>query len=233
MAKRKKTFSMNLAKALLDEKVITREQYEKVIEAHKQTGKRIGDLFVEMGFITEGVKLNFMKKIFNLPVIKLKGLKIPPEILSIIPQEIAEKYRVIPLKVENNQLIVAVDDPSNPMIFDNLKLVTEYDIKPVLANRREIEEALKQYDQFSSEKVSSKFGFFDTLIGKIIHFILFVFIMFIPMIWYVYHITVDLAQKPELRSIWLEPTNQITFYLFWALWVSIIYIIDSVFIIRK
>ncbi len=223
----KQNFSsqMNLAERLLAEGLISESQYESVVEDHRSSGKRLSDILVDDDYITEGVKLNFLKKILNIKVVRLSGLKIPKEILQLIPREIAVKYNTVPLKQHNNVLTVAMDDPSDPTIIDNLKMVTSLEINPVLASTREIHEALKQYGEEKEEEVKAT----SSLPARIFHNFVVIIFMAIPFIFYLYQIFIGLEGNLEAQQLWLEATNQITFYLSWALWVSIVYEIDSIF----
>lgn len=225
---RKQNFSSqkNLAQALLEEGLISESQYDAVVENHRTSGKRLSDILVDNNYITEGVKLSFLKKLLNMKAVRLSGLKIPHDVLEIIPREIAEKYNTVPLKLEHNVLTVAMDDPSDPLIIDNLKLVTNYEIKPVLASSKDIRSALEQYEHLDKDE---KEEISVSLPKKILHNFLVIVLMAIPFIFYLYQIFIVLEGNPEAQKIWLEPTNQITFYLSWALWVSIVYEIDSIF----
>lgn len=225
---RKQNFSSpkNLAQALLEEGLISESQYDAVVENHRTSGKRLSDILVDNNYITEGVKLSFLKKLLNMKAVRLSGLKIPHDVLEIIPREIAEKYNTVPLKLEHNVLTVAMDDPSDPLLIDNLKLVTNYEIKPVLASSKDLQAALEQYEHLDKDE---KEEFSVSLPKKILHTFLVIVLMAIPFIFYLYQIFIVLEGNPDAQKIWLEPTNQITFYLSWALWVSIVYEIDSIF----
>jgi len=223
----------NLAETLLEEGIISPKQCEEVLDENRNTGRRISDLLVEKGFITEGVKVNYLKKILHLPIVRLKGLEIPREILGIVPFEIASKYHVIPLKVEDNLLTVALDDPSNPVVIDNLKMVVNMEINPVLSPTPEIRDILQKYPK---EGESGSAPIPQTSSGKLmqwIHNLLVLSLMAIPFLYYIYMIFFKLASKPDAQAIWLEANNQITFYLSWALVVSLIYMIDSIFFRRS
>ncbi len=217
----------NLAEMLLDEGLISEAQYEAVLESHRDSGKRLSDILVDNNYITEGVKVNFLKKLLKLKVVKLAGLKIPQEILQIIPREIAEKYRTVPLKLADNVLTVAMDDPSDPTIIDNLKMVTNYEIKPVLASTKDIKSALSQYE--GVEKAEEEVEEISSFPQRLAHNLVAIVIMAIPFLIYLYQIFIGLADNPEAQRVWLEPTNQITFYLVWALWVSLVYEVDTIF----
>lgn len=220
----------NLAQTLMEQGLISPKQYEVVIAEHRKGGKRISKLLVEKGFITEGVKVNFLKKIYQLPIMRLTGLEIPDQIIQILPREIAEKYHVIPLKIEDNTLMVAMDDPSNPVVIDNLKLVTNMKIKPVISPDNEIQEIL---DRYYNDALETGFPRKQSLIKKWIHNIITFFIMFGPFVGFILYFVVYSEKTKESLDFFQNMDNQITASLVFALWVSIVYMIDSIFFREK
>jgi general secretion pathway protein E len=84
----------------------------------------------------------------ELPVIDLRGYEIDPAAVSLVPEEMARKYTLIPLRVEKGFLVVAMTDPTNLYAIEDLRVRTSLSVKPLRATREDIERAFaRQYDQ--------------------------------------------------------------------------------------
>ncbi|MBU0744641.1 MAG: Flp pilus assembly complex ATPase component TadA, partial [Gammaproteobacteria bacterium] len=151
---------MKIGEILLKEGLITQKQLEMALEAQKQPGNDLplGELLVEMGFLTEETLVEFLGKQFNLPYInKNKELLIPEKDVvfeNIISKEIIEQKRILPLSKKMNLLKVAMNDPMNLMLLDNLKLMTGYEIAPVIVGKTLLTEAINDFLQ--KRKVSDQ-----------------------------------------------------------------------------
>src|SRR3954469_23657525 len=118
---------------LFKEGLITSEQLAKALQEQKQNGTRVGYNLIKLGFIQEIDLIRVLAKQHKMPAVDLSKFEVDPKIAKMIPNDLAQKHLVIPLKRDGRELIVAMADPSNLGILEDLKFITRYDIKPVIA----------------------------------------------------------------------------------------------------
>jgi type IV pilus assembly protein PilB len=118
---------------LVREGLITREQLEKALAEQKANGTRVGYNLVKLGFIQELELTKTLAKQYKMPAVDLSKFVVDPKIAKMIPTDLATKNLVIPLKRDGRQLTVAMADPTNLAVLEDLKFITRYDIFPVIA----------------------------------------------------------------------------------------------------
>src|SRR3954467_12652547 len=118
---------------LLREGLITREQLEKALAEQKQSGMRVGYNLIKLGFIQELELIRTLAKQFKMQAVDLSKFAVDPKIAKMIPSDLATKNLVLPVKRDGRQLTVAMADPTNLGVLEDLKFITRYDIFPVIA----------------------------------------------------------------------------------------------------
>src|SRR5437667_2975198 len=118
---------------LVREGVITAEQLSKALQEQKQNGTRVGYNLVKLGFVPEIELTKMLAKQYKMPAVDLSKFNVDPKIAKLIPGEMAIKNLVIPLKRDGRTLTVAMADPTNMGVVEDLKFITRYDIFPVVA----------------------------------------------------------------------------------------------------
>ena len=108
---------------------LTKEQLNEAIEAQKQTGRRLSEVLTTMGYISQTDLVIVLSQSLNIPPIKLSKLKIDPDVMQIIPKQLAEKYQAIAVSKIGKILTIAMVDPLNILAIDELKVLTNYEIK--------------------------------------------------------------------------------------------------------
>jgi type IV pilus assembly protein PilB len=117
---------------LVKEGLITREQLSKAVQEQKQTGGRLGYCLVKMGFVPEVELTKVLAKQHKMPAVDLTRFEIDPKIAKTVPSDIARKHCLIPVKRDGRTLTVAMADPMQMGVLEDLKFITRYDIFPVL-----------------------------------------------------------------------------------------------------
>ncbi len=130
-----------LGSILLEEGLITSEQLDTALAEQRKgdKGKRIGELLVSMRFLTEQNLLKGLSRQLDCPIIDLNAEPPDPAVLHIVPAEFAMRHHLIPLRRNDDQLVVAMADPLDIHGIDDLRLLTGLDIAPVLASATEIQ----------------------------------------------------------------------------------------------
>jgi type IV pilus assembly protein PilB len=152
--------SGRLGELLVRENLISVQQLRKAQEEQQKSGARIGSALIKTGAIEESKLTDFLSKQYGVPAINLRDFDIDPDIIKLVPKEVAEKHLVIPVNRAGPALIVAMCDPSNIYAVDDLKFLTGYNIESVVASEVSIREAIERY---YAEKGPS----FEDLIGEV------------------------------------------------------------------
>ncbi|HEY7232739.1 MAG TPA: ATPase, T2SS/T4P/T4SS family [Gemmatimonadaceae bacterium] len=118
---------------LVREGLITREQLARALEEQRQSGTRVGYNLIKLGFIEENELTKMLARQYKMPAIDLARFEVDPKIAKMIPTDLALKNLVIPLKRDGRTLTIAMADPTNLGVLEDLKFITRYDIFPVIA----------------------------------------------------------------------------------------------------
>jgi len=149
---------LKLGELLIEENIITQEQLNDALREQKNTKELTGEVLVRLGYATEESVLVALSDKLGVTYFKIKDADIPPEIIEKVPAKFACYYKIIPIKIENHILTLAVTNPLDLAILDDIKLVLKYDIDPVLAGERDILEAIKKYYGVGAETVEKIMG---------------------------------------------------------------------------
>jgi len=140
--------ALKLGELLINEGLLTHEQLEEALKCQVIFGIKLGSSLIELGFIDESKLVKLLSKKLGVPAVTRKELmEIPHSIYSLLPTTVAEQYRVLPFKLENRRLSVAMSDPTDFKAIDELSFVTGYIIQPFIAPDINISFALEKYYQ--------------------------------------------------------------------------------------
>ncbi|MBI5875079.1 MAG: Flp pilus assembly complex ATPase component TadA, partial [Deltaproteobacteria bacterium] len=134
-----------IGEILVDAGLITGAQLEDALNVSKKTGARLGRTLVNMGIVTEEGIAQALAHQFNIPYASLSGVIIEPQVIKLIPEALARRYKVIPFAKEGNTIKVAMFDPLDVFATDDLKKVSGYQILPSVATEQDIQKAIEQY----------------------------------------------------------------------------------------
>ncbi|PZR11397.1 MAG: type IV-A pilus assembly ATPase PilB [Archangium gephyra] len=137
--------SGRLGELLVRENLISVQSLRKAQEEQQKTGSRIGTALIKVGAIEETKLTDFLSKQYGVPAINLKEFDVEPDIIKLVPKEVAEKHLVVPVNRAGSALIVAMCDPANIYAVDDLKFLTGYNIEAVVASEPAIREAIERY----------------------------------------------------------------------------------------
>ncbi len=139
--------------ALLGRGLISPEDLEKALEERRQTGARLGFCLVSMGMVQEQILAETMAAQYGVRSVDLSKIDLDPKILNLIPADFATKHLVLPLFRSGRQLTVAMADPTNLNIIDDLKFITRFDIDPVVAGEYGLRTAIDRYYEVASARL--------------------------------------------------------------------------------
>lgn len=140
-----------LGELLVRNQLISDNQLANAISEQKKQGIRLGAALVKLGYVQEHDLASFLSKHYGVPSIDLSEFDIDPAVISLIPEEVAQKYQLVPINRAGATLIVAMSDPSNIFAIDDIKFMTGFNVEVVVAAEAAIKDAIDQYyDQSSS-----------------------------------------------------------------------------------
>ena len=139
-----------LGDLLIEVGIITSEQLANALEIQKNTGDKLGNILTSQGYVTEDHIIQVLEFQLGIPHVKLEKYNIDKLSCTLIPESIAKRYGLIPIKKENGILTVAMSDPLNVYAIDDLKIYSGMEIQPVIASHDDINKAIDKY--YSTQK---------------------------------------------------------------------------------
>lgn len=135
-----------IGEILIEAGALTAEQLHTALSMQKNKKKRLGHILVELGFVDDMRIAEILSEQLALPLVRqLTDIPIPREVLDAIKFEIAEKNKVIPLRIEKKRLVLAMADPLNWQLVNDISFITGMSISVVVASETDIDEALAKF----------------------------------------------------------------------------------------
>jgi type IV pilus assembly protein PilB len=138
---------MQLGQLLLARGIVTSEQIEKALTEQKDKGHRklLGELLVEMGFCTENQIASALAQGYGVPYAQVTPKICDPKVIEILPREFLEEYIVLPLFKVNNVLTIAVSEPTNVFLIDEIERISGCKVQIVCSTSKDIKATLQTY----------------------------------------------------------------------------------------
>lgn len=127
---------------------ITEEQLQEGLAKQKETGRKLGNALVDLGFISNDMLITVLTTQLGIDYIELKGAKIEEKVIHMVPESMVTKYQAIPIEIDPdnpNILKVAMADPMDIMAMDDIGLVTNLQVEPMLASEEGVKNAIDKY----------------------------------------------------------------------------------------
>jgi type IV pilus assembly protein PilB len=125
---------------------ITPEQLEAALKQQRDTNEKFSDILVRIGAISDEDELtHFIGRQLNIGALRLSDVELDPEVVGLIPLDIARRFNVIAVSRVNKTLVVAISDPHNIYVLDAIKFITGCSIQPVISPERAITRSIEQY----------------------------------------------------------------------------------------
>ncbi len=144
MTERRQGSLSRLGDRLVTEKLITTEQLQRALAEQKGSADKLGTILVRLGFITEDSLVSFLSKQYSIPAITVAQVDPDPDVLKLVPEQIAKKHSVLPIKRMGNALTLAMADPTNVFALDDVGFMTGLQIQPVVASEAAIRKAFER-----------------------------------------------------------------------------------------
>ena len=139
-----KSFAERIADALIEDGLLSNQQIEELLERQKKEGSRLVKLLVDKDrqYVSPEDLSVCMGRVLNVAPINLSRLSIPPGVADLLPTEISQNHKVVPVSRLENQLFLAMADPLNVLAIDDVRRITKLDVIPLIASEKAITEKL-------------------------------------------------------------------------------------------
>jgi len=139
---RSKSFAERIADVLIEDGLLLPNQLEEAVAIQQKDGGRLLKILTEKQFVTDQDMAFSMGRCLNTPPINLSKLRVPEDILSLVPREMARANKLVPIARLNGKLFVAMADPTNVLAVDDLKRRVQLEVVPMIATEKAVADAL-------------------------------------------------------------------------------------------
>ena len=139
-----KKHPQKLGEMLIHYKIITPEQLKEGLKIQKNKRKRIGEILIDLGRVTQDEINWVLGKQLNLPYVQVNADNIDIQLSKNFSEDILKKFKVIPIMELNNELVVAMADPTDEEAIEMIKEVTKRKLKFVLASFKNINDTINR-----------------------------------------------------------------------------------------
>src|SRR5437660_4448187 len=139
---RSKSFAERIADALIEEGLLLPNQLQDAINIQKSEGGRLLKILTDRQFVTEQDMAFSMGRCLNTAPINLTKLRVPEEVMALVPREMAKANKLVPIARLDGKLFVAMADPTNVLAVDDLKRRVQLEIVPMIATERSVLDTL-------------------------------------------------------------------------------------------
>jgi type IV pilus assembly protein PilB len=139
---RSKSFGERIADVLIEEGLLLPNQLEEAVIIQKSEGGRLLKILTDRQFVTEQDMVFSIGRCLNTPPVNLSRLRVPEEVMSLVPREMAKANKLVPIARLDGKLFVAMADPTNVLAVDDLKRRVQLEIVPMIATERSVLDTL-------------------------------------------------------------------------------------------
>ena len=148
-----------LGQILVDLGHLTEDQLWDVLEEQKQSaGEIIGQVAIRMSFVTEAHVSEALAEQWGMPVVNVGETTISPKVLELVPQTMADIYKIMPISLRDNVLTVAMADPQNIAALDDLRNMLGMDVRGAVSNHKDVEAAIARHYADREESIEDVIG---------------------------------------------------------------------------
>jgi len=137
--------SVRLGELLTKASLITQDQLKDALKVQKDTGSKLGETLIKLGFVSEEDITECLSQQFGVPSINLDHFEIDASVIKLINADVARKYNILPVNKTGATITIAMADPTNVFAMDDIKFMTGYNVEPVVASELGIKAAIDNY----------------------------------------------------------------------------------------
>ncbi len=141
---------MQLDQLLLARHLLTDEQLEEARDTALQRGRSLGRVLIELGYVSEAGLVAILAEQLGLEFIDLSETPLDASAVGLVPQTTARRHSCIPVRIEDEKLILAMADPANVVAVDDIRALTKRDVRTVVATKVDVQGAISRYYRLDS-----------------------------------------------------------------------------------
>lgn len=134
-----------IGEILLENKLITQEQLQEALEKQKKVKSRLGSILIDLGFVSADDVGEVLSEKYQVPHVDPEAIDIEKDVLKVIPVEVTRKFKCIPLYRFGSTVTLAMVDPFDLKVIDEIKFLTGFQVEPVVAPEISIINCLSTY----------------------------------------------------------------------------------------
>ena len=151
-----------LGELLIGAGVIDEVQLAQALVRQRETPLPLGKTLLEMQALDEETLIRTLARQLAVPMVWLRGKRIKAEVLELVPRDLIEKYRCLPVQLDRSKtLMLALEDPTDPVPVEDVAQASGLRVKPVLAAPSELEEAIRRHAPADPEQSFRHMEFVD------------------------------------------------------------------------
>ena len=147
--------NLDLGQKLKEKFGITQEQWQDCLLEHQKTQASLVHLLINKGLVNEDSLLKLLSQHFNIPYVRIRPEDIDAELANKIPAKLVTHYNFMPLRIKDNKLEIAINDPLEVLAVDEIKLFLNQDVQPVIASLKDILDAIKNFYGLGAETLEA------------------------------------------------------------------------------
>ncbi|MGH3443446.1 MAG: type IV-A pilus assembly ATPase PilB [Nitriliruptorales bacterium] len=146
-----------LAELLVRRGVIDEARLEEAQKEQERLGKSLGRILIEQGLVSEQDLVSALSAQIGMEFVDLQSTDIDPTAATMVSDTVSRRYNALPIAFDDGRLIVAVSDPANVFALDDIRTITGMDVRPVVATRADIVQAIERYHR-AGENIGEVIG---------------------------------------------------------------------------
>lgn len=169
-----------LGQILCEKGLIGEDKLQEILDTQKTDTRRLGEILLDKGLIDDNILAETLADVFQVPFVDLSKRVLDPEVVSIVPLDLLQSYRVIPISIDGQRLTLATNNPLDVNALQDIQVKSGHMISPVMASRRDIDQCIQEYldgvhtgrsqaiDKVSSKTDKTIIEYVDSIIRKAI-----------------------------------------------------------------
>ena len=145
-----------LGQLLKEMDLVDEARIQEALKIQREKGGALGDILVEQGFVTEGDMLFVLGAQAGMESVDVEEMEIPKEVIDLVPHYVAESNTILPVRVDDGTLIVALADPLNVTALDDLRFILGCEVKGAVAQVESIKKAIEKH--YAEQKKEAEEG---------------------------------------------------------------------------
>jgi type IV pilus assembly protein PilB len=140
-----------LGDILLEDGLVTQQQLFDAYDEHQRAGRALGRVLVDRGVLTESQLVAALAQQIGMKFVDLTDYPVDGAALASVPQAVCRRYNALPIGYEDGKLLVAMSDPANVFAIDDIRSITNADVKPVVATKSDVTSAINRFHRADSD----------------------------------------------------------------------------------